>query len=79
LEPLSIYKRHEELVTEMLRRSWNHHTPVDAKELTELVSNLPSEHKHHKINKINSLKLLLDRCPKCQQLHESLALEKYSA
>jgi len=63
LEPRSIEWRHEQLVEEMLRRGYNHNSPLD---LSDALVYYPLEVQDHKINIIASLKELLSRCEECK-------------
>lgn len=66
LEPLSIKKRHEELVNEMHRRKMNHASflpRVNIEKLNRLILN-------HTIDRTASLNELIKRCPKCRKNYE---------
>ena len=65
IEPASIKLRHDQLVEEMIKRGYNHKTPI-TDNLLELLNYLPTEYIEHIIDKDNSLKILLSRCDKCQ-------------
>ena len=61
LEIHNLYTRHEELVEEMKRRSYNHYSEVDEKwKLVEKVGT---------INKEKNVAELVNRCPKCERRH----------
>ena len=62
LEPLSLLERHDALVTEMLRRGYNHHSPLhfDTKVLQYLGTDID-----WKINRTKAGVDLLSRCPLC--------------
>ncbi len=64
LEPRSLKSRHEELVSEMTRRNWNHKTPLVVEDglLEKLGSDID-----WKMDKNEALRVLLSRCPKCRQ------------
>lgn len=67
LEPKSIELRHKELIVEMLRRGYNHNSPLLYE--NDLISYLPIEHQNYKIDKDRSLELLLSRCALCRVGH----------
>jgi len=62
LEPNSIKSRHEELLKEMIKRGFNHHSPIvdvpDISYLEDLVNVT--------VNPVESYKELLRRCEKCR-------------
>ena len=59
LEPTSLRSRHDELVAEMIRRGYNHKSP--------LPEFRPFGHEHVVIDRAASLSELLRRCPDCRQ------------
>ena len=69
LEPAALQSRHDELVAEMLRRGYNHNTPLQPTvpefEKAEYFGTL--------INREASLVELLRRCPECRALYEERA------
>jgi uncharacterized protein with PIN domain len=59
LEIHNLYTRHEELVEEMKRRSYNHYSEVDEKwKLVEKVGTIDKE---------KNVAELVNRCPKCKR------------
>lgn len=60
VEPRSIFKRHKELMEEMLRRRYKHNSGLQVNPV-----NL-EKYKHIKIDKDEALKDLLKRCKKCR-------------
>jgi hypothetical protein len=58
IEPQSVKKRHDELVSEMERRGMKHKSPLD------FSTNLYPD---FKIDREASLKLLVERCPRCAE------------
>jgi hypothetical protein len=66
LEPMSIKKRHDELVIEMESRGMIHKTPIDFFD-EEIIEYLTESQRNHKIDKDNSLMKLLARCDECER------------
>jgi Pyrimidine dimer DNA glycosylase len=58
IEPQSVRRRHDELVSEMERRGMKHNSPLDF--TTDLYPDF-------KIDRAVSLKLLVGRCPRCAE------------
>lgn len=73
LEPLSLLERHDTLVAEMLRRGYNHHTPLDFD--LQTIQYLGQIDINTKINRASARNDLLSRCPLCVQRYNFL-LEK---
>jgi hypothetical protein len=63
LEPESIMTRHAELVSEMVRRCYKHHSPIPEPDL----SYLPYEQREHLIDTGLALEDLLSRCSECRE------------
>lgn len=59
LEVMTLFERHDELVAEMLRRGYNHQSPMP-EELREYL--YPAGH----VDRPNSLSELYHRCPRCR-------------
>jgi hypothetical protein len=59
LEPESLKKRHEELVQEMIRRGYNHQSPLPNFSLENF------EFRKAKINREKAFRDLINRCPEC--------------
>jgi hypothetical protein len=62
LEPKSLYKRHEELKKEMIRRGMNHYSELEQINLNEY---LTKEELECRINKQLSIQDLKNRCSNC--------------
>lgn len=73
LEPLSFESRHDELVKEFEKRSYNHKSPIKEVDL----SYLPKSHIKAKVNPSKSLQELIHRCPDCKKRIESFLIKKY--
>jgi hypothetical protein len=67
VEPLSMEKRHDELVDEMLTRGYNHHSPYEQPD----ISHYPPEQQNIKVNIVDSKIMLMNRCDECRQLIEA--------
>lgn len=63
IEPKSIKRRHDELVAEMALRGMRHNSPLDF--ITELYPDTI-------IDRAESLRMLIQRCPRCAERHDSL-------
>jgi len=75
LEPKKLKERHDELADEMIRRNYNHKTPITNEEFNNCMNNLHSDQldfRHIKIDKERSIKDLLSRCPKCCKRYEEI-------
>lgn len=64
IEICSLVRYHNILVEEMLRRNWNHKSPLTEDML--FLDHIPKDYYYHKIDRKKSLEELLDRCPKCK-------------
>jgi hypothetical protein len=62
LDPRLLIERHDELVREMLRRGWNHYSPIDTVDYSYV--QLPD---HCCIDKDKSRDLLFSRCERCRE------------
>jgi len=62
-EPLSLKSRHEDLVVEIFRRSYNHQSPLTIND--NLFDHLDNDQLTIKVDSCLSLKDLLSRCPLC--------------
>lgn len=72
LEPRSIYERHKILAEEMLRRGYNHKSPLNESDC-ECILNLKNEQQYWEIDKESALNDLISRCPECEKrLKETL-------
>lgn len=68
LEPLSLLKRHDELVKEMLNRKYNHKSPLIIPK--DLLSYLSVSDINNIIDRKKSLMDLIQRCPTCFKLYK---------
>lgn len=68
IEPLSYKKRHTALVKEMIDRGYNHKSPLDQPDF----SYLPENYINYKVNQKESLKMLLNKCPNCNNRYKEL-------
>lgn len=71
LELKSLKKRHDELATEMVRRGYNHQSPLDWKEEDTDSLFQTDEVKNSKVDKSLSLEELHTRCSECRNNHSS--------
>ncbi len=70
-EPRLLYQRHKDLAEEMIKRGYNHKSPLYEIDCT-WVLDLPQEQQYWEIDKAQALKALLDRCPACASNHERI-------
>lgn len=70
LEPLSLFDRHEKLVKEMIRRGYNHKSPIDVEVFASIKKILPEEYLSKKIDRSKSLQELISRCNVCKENYE---------
>jgi hypothetical protein len=71
LELKNLKKRHDELADEMVRRGYNHQSPLDWK-VEEIDSVIQSnEVKNSKVDRSLALVDLHDRCPECRERYSS--------
>jgi hypothetical protein len=66
LEPRMIWKRHCDIESEMLKRSYNPKTPIYGHDCL-CILDLATEQQYWEINKEKSLNDLLERCPRCRE------------
>lgn len=64
LEPLSLVSRHDAIATEMIRRGYNHNSPVVDFEVTDYIKDPISL--NHKVDSLSAFHDLLTRCPTCK-------------
>jgi len=64
-EPKSLKTSHDEIVLEMLHRTYNHNTPLSQEEVDEAIQYLTDEERTWCIDRDASLKMLLMKCTKC--------------
>lgn len=74
LQPCTLVQRHNELAKEMEARGMNHQSPVEGREVSDMVYLLPDEIRHHRVDREKSLKDLHERCQECRDLHASLSI-----
>ena len=65
-EPMALIYRHDKLAEEMVRRGFNHKTPIEECECKHIMC-LPFYQRINEIDREAALKDLLDRCPKCRK------------
>lgn len=65
LEPKSLLTRHNQLVNEILKRGYNHHSPMEEQE-SEYLDHLSKEELNTKIDVSKAFSELLSRCERCQ-------------
>jgi hypothetical protein len=65
-EPMVLKYRHDELSKEMIRRGYNHKSPINLDECKHVFS-LPSWERLITIDKEKALGDLLNRCPECKK------------
>jgi 3-methyladenine DNA glycosylase Tag len=70
IELSSYKKRHYDLSTEMIRRGFNHKSPLYNKDLPDF-GYLPKDQFEAKVDKTQSYKDLKSRCANCKKLIES--------
>jgi hypothetical protein len=70
LEPCSLWGRHQALVKEMLRRGFQHKSPVPDPSKIDL-DYMPDWQKGYMIDVNTSLKELLARCKRCKELYDA--------
>lgn len=63
-EPMTLKFRHDELAKEMLKRNYNHKSPMEDDVYKQVFKLKPWE-RLRIINREKALKDLLDRCPEC--------------
>lgn len=73
LEPLNLKKDHDQLVIEMLRRGYNHNTPLTYE--PQILKYLGEEYLNHRIDLNASLCELLSRCNDCKARYIKLMEE----
>jgi hypothetical protein len=66
LEISSISKRHNDLVTEMTKRGYNHKSDLDEIEVKELVKKY-KQYESIKIDRVKSYNDLIGRCKECEK------------
>lgn len=65
-EPLKLKERHDVLAAELIRRGYNHKSPLDFS--LDVLSYLPAEQIEYKIDCESSFQELVRRCNKCMNL-----------
>ncbi|MGE5436411.1 MAG: pyrimidine dimer DNA glycosylase/endonuclease V [Syntrophothermus sp.] len=64
IEPKSYKKRHDQLAAELLRRNFNHQSPIEQPDF----SYLPVEEQNFIIDVNNNYLRLVERCEKCRKM-----------
>jgi hypothetical protein len=70
-EPMGLIYRHDILAEEMVRRGFNHKTPIEECECKHITC-LPFFQRTKIIDREAALKDLLDRCPECRKRFSEL-------
>ena len=68
-EPRSLYQRHKDLADEMIKRDYNHKTPMIEEECATIFD-LPIQYQYWEVNRKKSFDDLIDRCPECRKRYE---------
>src|ERR1700758_1985060 len=66
LELINLQDRHAAIAAEMIRRGYNHHSPLP---LLMKTDELPYQVRHSRLDPIKSTQDLITRCPECAALH----------
>jgi len=66
-EPKVLKKLHDETAEEMIRRGYNHKSPITEEEFTICFSMLSEEYQNHSLNSYLSMIDLIERCPECKE------------
>lgn len=67
IEPRSIVSRHDALVKEMVKRGYNHNSPIPAQAFIDaMLEHYPEKHANVKIDVNDSFNDLMDRCNECE-------------
>ena len=69
LQPRMLWFRHDEIRREMIRRKYNHKSPIELHECA-CTLNYSIEQQYWEIDKAKSLSDLLQRCPECKKQYE---------
>lgn len=69
LEPRSIYERHKILSEEMIKRGYNHKSPLEETDC-ECILNLTTEQQYWEIDKTKAFEDLISRCPECEKRYK---------
>lgn len=65
-EPRSLYERHKALAEEMVKRGYNHNSPLREADCS-CVLNLTTEQQYWEIDKTRAFEDLISRCPECEK------------
>lgn len=68
IEPLSMKERHDELVSEMLKRSYKHNSEY----IQPDISYLSPDERNFRVNREGALSDLLERCEECRRRYNEL-------
>jgi len=66
LEISSVYKRHSDLVSEMIKRGYNHKSELNELEVKQLISKY-KQYENIKVNRKTSYNELIGRCNECKE------------
>jgi hypothetical protein len=72
-QPRLLYPRHKALVEEMIKRGYNHNSPLTKKDAA-VIHTLPKKYLNHKIDKYAAAIELVRRCPECRTRAETALL-----
>jgi len=64
-EPRFLHQRHKDLADEMIRRGYNHKTPLYEVDCAPILD-LTDEQQYWEVDRESALRDLLSRCPKCR-------------
>ena len=65
-EPRILFQRHQDLSEEMIRRGYNHNSPMTEKDCFA-ISHLPEHYQNWKIEREKALDDLIGRCEECRK------------
>lgn len=65
-EPRALYERHKVLAEEMIRRGYNHNSPLKESDCS-CILNLTNEQQYWEIDKKQAFNDLISRCPECEK------------
>jgi len=69
LDVSSLFSRHEEISNEMIRRGYNHNTPISLEEVSFILNCEPYKYlKFDYIDKEESISELIKRCKDCRSM-----------
>lgn len=68
-EPRSLHQRHKELAEEMIRRGYNHKSPLREIDCS-CITHLSTEQQYWEIDKAAAFEDLIGRCPECEKRYK---------